>query len=264
MQSVRALPPEVAPATVNDGMPTGFGVAFAAADLRARAALYYQQCAATVTRLRVTGTFGAMASAPRNVYCERTSDGVPIGGVFDIDTGFTKARRVTLVRLDGSRPRFVDAIDTARVVREARLVRDVTREFAASMRRQGRAFAVVPFSPGDGTSEGWVLPVSGVGARSSVLGGDIALIRDASGALRRSVDRAGSWRSITVPASGIVQLKSAEREVPAVADLVLARSLAERGRDVMLTTTVSRSTLVRATDPATGSRFSWEHARLAP
>src|SRR6476661_668088 len=91
-------PPETRPAPKGDGMPTGFASAFAAADARARAVVYWQQCSATVLRLRAAGAFGAVARAPRSVHCERTDDGVPVGGVFDIDTGYTKARRVTLVR----------------------------------------------------------------------------------------------------------------------------------------------------------------------
>jgi hypothetical protein len=245
-------------------MPPGFSAAFAAADLRARAVVYYQQCAATVVRLRATGTFGPAGAAPRLVYCERTSDGIPIGGVFDIDSGYSKPRRLSIVRLDGARARYTDAIDTARIAREARLVRDVTRDVTPAMRKLARQFAVAPVSLADGTSEGWVLSFPAVNARSAILGGDIALTRNADGTLRRLVDRSATRRVMPLASSGIVQLTSAERDAPAVADLVVARSLAERGRDVIVSTMVARSTLSRGLDPASGSRFVWEHTRITP
>lgn len=264
VQAVRALPPETTPPPAADGMPTGFGAAFNAADARARAVVYYQQCYATVLRLRASGAFGATASAPRAVYCERTAEGLPIGGVYDIDSAFTRARRLTLIRLDGSRPKYTDAVDTVRLVREAHLVRDVTRDITAAIRRQGRYTTVVPITQASGVTEAWVIPLSSGGARTTVLGGDIGIVRDAAGALTRTVDRSATWKVVPVPAAGIVQFASAEREVPAVADLAVARALAERGRDVTVRTSVSVNTLVRGFDPASGSRFTWDHTRATP
>ena len=263
-QAVRALPPDLTPPPRADGMPPGFGAAFNAADIRARAVVYYQQCYATVLRLRATGTFGAAASAPRAVYCERTAAGLPIGGLYDIDSAFTRARRLTLIRLDGARPKYVEAVDTVRLVREAHLVRDVTREITTAIRRQGRYTTVVPFTQSDGSTEVWVIPLPTGGARSTVLGGDIGSVRDAAGALRRNVDHTSTWKVRPIPAAGVVQFASAERDVPAVADLAVARALAERGRDVIVTTGGSVNTLVRGFDPSSGSRFTWEHARVVP
>ena len=263
-QAVRALPPDLTPPPRTDGMPPGFGAAFNAADIRARAVGYYQQCYATVLRLRATGTFGAAASAPRAVYCERTAAGLPIGGLYDIDSAFTRARRLTLIRLDGARPKYIEAVDTVRLVREARLVRDVTRDITTAIRRQGRFTTVVPFTPTDGSTEVWVIPLPTGGARSTILGGDLGIVRDAAGALKRSVDHTASWKIVPIPTAGVVQFASAERDVPSVADLVLARTLAERGRDVILKTATSVNTLVRGFDPGSGSRFTWEHARVVP
>ena len=230
VQPVRALPSNATPVPASDGMPAGFGVAFAAADARARGVLYWQQCAATVLRLRASGTFGTAAVAPHTVYCVRTTDGVPVGGVFDIDTGYARARRLTLVRLDGARPRYTGRIDTVRVAQEARFVRDVTREIAPVWRQQRRLFTVVPLLQNEGTLEGWVMPVSAQGGRTAVLGGDVALVRAANGSLRRIVDRSATWTLITIPATGPVQLRSAERDVAAVSDLALARSALEARR----------------------------------
>lgn len=262
VQPVRALPPDSAPPPPVDGMPAGFGAAFTMADARARAVLYYQQCSATIVRLRASGSLGATASAPRTVYCERNADGLPLGGVFDIDTGYTRARRLTMIRLDGARARYTGAIDTVRVAQAARLVRDITREIAAVVRRTGRSYSVVPLTQADGTIEGWVIPVS-TRARTAILGGDMAFVRDAAGTLRRIADRTATWKLITVPVTGLVRLTSAERDVAAVSDLAAARSLAERGRDVIVATTIAKSALVPGLDPS-GSRFRWEHERSTP
>lgn len=262
VRPVSVLPSDTTPMPPTNGMPIGFSVTFAAADARARAAIFQIQCAATVPRLRANGSFGAPASAPRNVYCERNADGVPLAGVFDIDTGYSRARRLIMIRLDGARPRYTGVIDTARVALSARLVRDITRDVSPAWRRLARPFTVVPMPQSDGTVEGWVIPLPTRAGRE-VLGGDVSFVRAADGRLQRTVDRSASWKLITVPKAGVVGLSSAEREVAAVADLVAARSLAERGRDVSVTTTIARSALVPGLDPS-GSRFHWEHAPRTP
>lgn len=259
-----AAPPASVPVAVSaDGLPAGYRDAFAQADARARAIVFYQQCSATVTRLRASGTFGAAAAAPKAIHCERTTDGVPIGGVFDIDSAFTRARRMTLIRLDGARPRYTDAIDTTRIVAEAKMVRDVTRDVAAGWRMLKRPLQVVPIVQSDGTLEGWVMPLP-TKARSLVLGGDIGMTRASATTFTRVADHLGTWKLVPIPATGTILLTSGEREFPAVADLVAARSLAESGREVTLSVSGAQSTLTSATDPSTGSRFTWQHARRTP
>ena len=48
-------------------------------------------------------------------------------------------------------------------------------------------------------------------------------------------------------------------EVATVADLVVARGLAEQGRLVTVATRAARSSLVPGVDPETGARVVWEH-----
>lgn len=262
VEPARALPPEPAPAGPSDGMPAGFALAFAAVDARARAAVFQIQCNATVLRLRAGGTFGAPASAPRNVYCERNAEGVPLGGVFDSDTAFMRARRLIMIRLDGVRPRHAGAIDTGRVAEGARLARDVTRDVSAAWRRLARPFTVVTLPQDDGTLEAWVIPLSPRAGRE-VTGGDVGVQRNAAGKLTRIADRTATWKLVVIPPTGDVRVQSAEREVAALSDLVIARSLAERGRPVSVSTTLARSSLVPGLD-VSGSRFRWEHAPLTP
>jgi len=255
---VRALPPGTEPPPPPDAMPAGFRAAFGANDSRARAIAFYQACAATLSRLRASGTFGPAARAPRLFHCERTADGVPVGGVFDIDSAFAKVQRLTLVRLDGARPRHTDRVDTARIARQAQVARDANREVAAAWRKQGRPFFIVPVSPAQGPVEAWVIPYP-TRVRSVILGGEVAFAR-AGTALTRLVDRTAAWRQVAVPAEGPVLLQSAEAEVASVADLVVARGLAEQGRQVTVTTRAARSALVPGLDPETGARVVWEHA----
>lgn len=248
-------------------MPPGFATAFAATDARARAVVYWQQCAATVLRLRAAGTFGAVARAPNTVHCERTEDGVPVGGVFDIDTGYTRARRLTLVRLDGARPRYTGAIDTARVAQGARLARDATRnlllDLTEAARRRPQPFTVIAVSPAEGPTEAWAIPRSLQGGRTAIQGGDIAMVRAPNGTLRRIVDHRATWKLITIPATGAVRIVSSERETATVSDLAIARSLAEAGRNVTVVTTLASSMLLPGAD-VSGSRFHWEHSPVAP
>ena len=257
---VRMLPPDAAPAEPVDNMPAGFRPAFARADARARRLVFAQECAAMVTRLRASGTFGAAAAAPKAIYCTRTVDGVPVGGVYDVDSAFTRPRRLTLIRLDGARPRFTEAVDTAAIAGEARMVRDITREVGPGWRAIKRAFVVVPIVSDSGVAEGWVL-TQAPRPRTAVLGGDVAFVRNGEGRLVRIVDHLGTYALAPIPAAGPVRLVSAEAEVPAVADLVAARGLADIGREVSVRTALAISQLVPRVDPATGARFSWEHSR---
>ncbi len=254
---VRALPPGTEPPPPPDAMPAGFRAAFGANDTRARAIAFYQACAATLSRLRASGTFGPAARAPRLFHCERTADGVPVGGVFDIDSAFAKVQRLALVRLDGARPRHTDRVDTARIARQAHIVRDANREVAAAWRKQGRPFFIVPYAPAQGPVEAWVIPYP-TRVRSVILGGEVAVARAGTG-VARLLDRTAGWRQVPVPAEGPVVLASAEAEVATVADLVVARGLAEQGRQVTVTTRAARSSLVPGVDPETGARVVWEH-----
>lgn len=256
---VRALPPGSEPPPPPDRMPAGFRTAFGANDARARAIAFYQACAATVSRLRASGTFGPAARAPRLFHCERTADGVPVGGVFDIDSAFSKVQRLTLVRLDGARPKHADAVDTARIARQAQVARDANRQVADAWRKQGRPFFIVPYSPPQGPAEAWVIPYP-TRVRSVILGGEVAFARGAGGALARVADHAAAWRQVAVPAEGPVVLASAEADIASVADLVVARGLAEQGRQVTVVTRTARSALVPGVDPETGARVVWEHA----
>lgn len=261
---IKLVRPDTAPPKPVDPMPAGFRPAFATADARARSIVFSQQCESTVLRLRAAARFGAVATAPRRVHCERTADGIPVGGVFDIDTAFTRARRVMLVRLDDTRPRYMSAVDTVRIARMARLERDVDRLIGPAWRRLNRPYSVVPLVKEDGSLEAWVLPLSARGGLSAVLGGDIGFDRGADGKPVKTVDRTPTWKLVTIPATGVVTLTSGEAEVAAVSDLVVARSLGDQGRTVTVITTVAKSELLQERDPATGSPFSWKHGRATP
>ena len=255
----RMSPPEaVAPPDPRDALPAAFRAAFAEADSRARTIAYWYQCVGTIARLRAGGTFGPAAAAPRLIYCERTGDGIPIGGVYDIDPAFRTVRRFSTVRLDGVRPRYSGAIDTARVATEAKLVSEITRAITPAWAMLGRPFSVVPVPLADGGMEAWAIPRA-TKARTFVTGGDVAYARNADGTSRRVVDRTATWTQRPLAAAGPLEVPSAEREVAAVTDLVTARYHTDLGRDVTVHTTTIRSALVAGLDPATGARVVWRH-----
>lgn len=258
--AVRMSPPAAdAPTDPRDALPAGFREAFAEADRRARTIAYWYQCVGTIARLRAGGTFGPAAAAPRVIYCERTDDGIPIGGVYDIDPAFRTVKRFSTVRLDGARPRYSGAIDTARVAMEARLVSEVTRAITPAWAKLGRPFSVVPVPLAGGGMEAWAIPRA-TKARMFVTGGDVAYVRNADGTARRIVDHTGTWTQLPLATTGPLTVTSAEREVAAVTDLVTARYHAELGREVTVFTTTIRSALVSGLDPATGARIVWQHA----
>lgn len=254
----------VADASVaSDSLPPGFRAAFEANDTRARAITYWLQCVPTIARLRADGRFGPATGAPRLIHCERLPNGVPIGGVFDVDSAFTRVQRLQLVRLDGDRAAYTEPIDTLRLAREARLVRDVTDRLATAARRENRPFSAIPIARPDGASEVWAMPRANR-ARMVVTGGERGYARAADGGLTVLVDRAAQWAQVPLPPDGPIALESAAETVPGVGDLAPARYQAEFGRVVTVRTRAVISRLVPGLDPATGARVVWEHAPVRP
>jgi hypothetical protein len=252
---------DTAPPPPSDGMSTDFHTRFAQNDVRARAIVYWMQCTATVARLRAEGRFGPAARAPQAIHCSRTSDGVPIGGVFDIDSSFARVQRLGLVRLDGARPAYTDAIDTTAIAAAFRLARDVHRQVNRSWTTKKRPFSVVPIATP--ALEAWVIPRA-TKARSYVVGGDMGFAPEASSAatsdsLQLIDDHSATWTQLNLAASGPLRLFSSVRDVAAVTDLVTARWYAELGRGVSLSTPAAVSTLEAGFDPATGARLVWRH-----
>jgi hypothetical protein len=256
-----STPVAAAPSTPTDPFPAGFRAAFADADARARAIVYGLQCTSNVARLRAGGAFGAAASAPRAIFCERSNDGVPLGGVYDIDSTFGTVRRLAVVRLDGGgRVRYTDALDTARIARGAKLARDVHVLVGPTWRRRNRPFTVMPIVA-NGRVESWVIPRA-TKARAFVTGGDVGYRLGADGAPALIDDRATTWTQLNLPANGPLVIYSSVKDVAAVADLVTARWYADQGRSVSVSTPVAVSALVAGLDSATGGRVVWEHTRV--
>lgn len=245
----------------SDSLPPGFRAAFDANDVRARAITYWLQCVPTIARLRADGRFGAAPTAPRLIHCERLPSGEPIGGVFDVDSSFTRVSRLQLVRLDGDRSAYTAPIDTVRLAREAHLARDVNALLTPAARRENRPFSAIPIARPGGASEVWAMPRANR-VRMVVTGGERAYTRAADGSLRALVDRSATWTQLPLPADGPLLLESAADTVPGVGDLAPARYQAEFGRVVTVRTRVVESRLVPGLDPATGARVVWEHGPL--
>ncbi len=240
-------------------LPDSVRAAFDSADVRARALAYWLQCVPTVARLRAAGQFGQAATAPKLIHCERLADGVPIGGVFDVDSSLRAVDRLQLVRLDGDRSPYIGAVDTMRVAAEVRLVRAVTQRLGDAWRRQNRPFSAIPIARVGGGSEVWVIPRTNR-ARMVVTGGDIGFVADDSGSMQIIADRSATWTQVPLPVDEPLEIISNTPLVPAVADLITARYQAEFGRTVSVRTPVMISRLVPGVDPATGARFVWEHS----
>ena len=259
-QPVRMAPADTAPATTADGLPAALRDAFIADDARARTISFWLQCTPTVARLRAEGAFGPAARAPRAIVCQRTADGVPVGGVYDVDSAFTSARRLQMIRLDGARPKYTEAVDTAGILRAAKLARDVSVLVSPAWKKRARPFNVVPVPAANGAAEAWVIPRA-TKARSFVTGGDMGYAAPASGSAAPTliVDRAATWTQLNLAPTGPLRIYSSVRDIPAVTDLATARFHAELGRAVTVSTPVLESTLVPGLDPTTGARLVWKH-----
>jgi len=240
-------------------LPDSVQTAFDSADVRARALAYWLQCVPTIARLRAAGRFGEAATAPKRIHCERLADGVPIGGVFDVDSSLRSIDRLQLVRLDGDRSAYIGAVDTARVAAEEHLVRMVTQHLGDAWRRKDRPFSAIPIARAGGGSEVWVIPRANR-ARMVVTGGDMGFVTGDNESLKLIADRSATWTQLPLPVDGPLDIISATLLVPAVADLLTARYQAEFGRTVSVRTPVMVSRLVSGFDPATGARFVWEHS----
>lgn len=259
-QPVRVAPADSSPSvSTADGLPAPLRDAFAADDARARAISFYMQCTPTVARLRAEGAFGPAARAPRAIVCQRTADGVPVGGVYDVDSAFTSVRRLQLVRLDGTRPKYTESVDTALITRAAKLARDVSALVTPVWKQRGRPFSVVPIVGAQG-AEAWVIPRA-TKARSFVTGGDVGYRApvNGSGAPVLIVDRSNTWTQLNLAPSGPLRIYSSVRDVAAVTDLATARFYTDLGRNVTVSTPAVESTLVPGLDPTTGARVVWKH-----
>ncbi len=263
-QPVRVAPADSAPAAPGDGLPAALRDAFVADDARARAISFWLQCTPTVARLRAEGVFGPAARAPRAIVCQRTADGVPVGGVYDVDSAFTGVRRLQMVRLDGARPKYTEPVDTAGILRGARLARDVSVLVSPAWKKRARPFSVVPVPGANGAAEAWVIPRA-TKARSFVTGGDMGYATPTgggsapTGAPMLIVDRSATWTQLNLAPTGPLRIYSSVRDVAAVTDLATARFHAELGRAVTVSTPALESTLVPGLDPATGARLVWKH-----
>ncbi len=263
-QPVRMAPADTTPVATGDGLPAALRDAFVADDARARAISFWMQCTPTVARLRAEGVFGPAARAPRAIVCQRTADGVPVGGVYDVDSAFTSVRRLQMVRLDGARPKYTEAVDTAGILRGARLARDVSVLVSPAWKKRARPFSVVPVAGASGAAEAWVIPRA-TKARSFVTGGDMGYAAPTggsgapTGAPTLIVDRSATWTQRNLAPTGPLRIYSSVRDIAAVTDLATARFHAELGRTVTVSTPAFESTLVPGLDPATGARLVWKH-----
>lgn len=257
-QPVQLAPADSAPPRADDGLSVAFHDAFAVADTRARAVAFWMQCVPTIARLRASGTFGAAARAPRGVYCLRTTDGVPIGGVYDVDSSFTALRRVQFVRLN-DRARHSEPLDTAHLLRAVQLARTVSAQIAPAWKTRNRPYTVVPMILAEQRLEAWVIPRA-TKARSIVTGGDMGFSATTTGAPQLLEDRSTTWTQLNLAPSGPLRLYSSTREVPAVTDLATARYYTDLGRAVTVSTPAAVSTLVPGLDPGTGARVTWKHS----
>jgi hypothetical protein len=201
-------------------------------------------CARGSARARADGLFGPLDSVGRRGQCLR-KDGRAFGVFFTPDSTFSKASRLRVVDI-AKGARYLEPVDTIAILAEARAASEGVLKGFPSFQREQRQFA--PFSMrSDGDSiEVWLVPLGVlIGRTPSIVGGERGFIYSPDGrTLAREIDAFDRYRTVAIPDSGRVEIRSREDDLPLVSELIATNLLYEMGREVQLVTNAFAAQLV--------------------
>ena len=201
-------------------------------------------CARRSAQARAAGLFGPPDSLGRRGQCLRM-DGRTFGVFFTPDSTFTKAQNLRVVDVATS-VRYLGSVDTTAILAEARASQQGVVKGFPPFQREKRQFA--PFSMRtDGDSiEVWLLPAGLLMGRTpSSVGGERGFIYSPDGrTLAREIDAVDKYRTIQIPDSGRVEIRSLEEDLPLLSELIATNMLHDQGREVQLITNRFASQLV--------------------
>jgi hypothetical protein len=165
------------------------------------------------------------------------TDGRTFGVFFTPDSTFTKAQNLRVVDIATS-VRYLGPVDTTAILAESRAASDGVLKGFPSFQRAQRQFA--PFSiRTDGDSiEVWLLPAGLLMGRTpSSVGGERGFIYSPDGrTLTREIDAVEKYRTVQIPDSGRVEIRSLEEDLPLLSELIATNMLYNQGREVQLIT----------------------------
>ncbi|MGZ5096059.1 MAG: hypothetical protein ACXWCH_33520 [Burkholderiales bacterium] len=219
-------------------------VAFDRLDRTSRVLIATVNCARASGTARAQGVFGPPDSVGRWGQCLR-KDGRPFGVFFTPDSTFTIAQNVRVVDF-ANRVRYRGNVDTTAILAEARAARAAVQKGMPSFVSAQRQFAPLSMRSDGDSIEVWLVP-TGIftGRAAPTVGGERGFVYSPDGrTLAREIDASDRFRTISIPDSGLVVIRSSEDDLPLVSELIATNLLHDRGRDVQLITNAYTSGLV--------------------
>ena len=218
--------------------------AFDRLDRTSRMLIATVDCARSSAQARATGLFGPSDSLGRRGQCLRI-DGRAFGVFFTPDSTFTRALRLRVLDIAKS-VRYLGPVDTTAILAEARAAQDALNKGFPSYERAQRQFVPISIRSDGDTIEVWLLPVGLlVGRMPSTIGGERGFIYSPDGrTLSREIDAFDRHRTVQIPDSGRVEIRSREENLPLVSELIATNLLHDEGREVQLITDAFAAQLV--------------------
>ena len=218
--------------------------AFDRLDRTSRMLIATVDCAQAAGRARAQGLFGPPDSVGRWGQCLH-KDGRAFGVFFTPDSTFTTAQNLRVVDFANT-VRYRGNVDTAAILAEARASREAVRKGMPSFLRAQREAAPLSMRSDGDSIEVWLLPTGPFLSRTApTVGGERGFVYSPDGrTLAREIDASDRFRTISIPDSGRVEIRSSEDNLPLISELMATNLLHDRGRDVQLVTNAYTSQLV--------------------
>jgi hypothetical protein len=217
--------------------------AFDRLDRTSRMLIATVDCARAAAGARAQGLFGPPDSLGRWGQCLH-KDGRAFGVFFTPDSTFTIAQNLRVVDFANS-VRYRGSVDTAAILAEARATREGVRKGMPSFVSAQRQFAPLSMRSDGDSIEVWLLPAGLFVGRTPTIGGERGFVYSPDGrTLAREIDASDRFRTISIPDSGRVEIRSSEDNLPLISELIATNLLHDRGRDVQLVTNAYTSQLV--------------------
>jgi hypothetical protein len=226
-------------------------VGFDRLDRTSRMLIATVDCARATAGARAQGLFGPPDSVGRWGQCLH-KDGRAFGVFFTPDSTFATAKNLRVVDFANS-VRYRGNVDTTAILAEARAAWEGVRKGMPSFVSAQRQFAPLSIRSDGDSIEVWLVPTGIFTGRTPTVGGERGFVYSPDGrTLAREIDVSDRFRTISIPDSGRVEIRSSEDNLPLVSELIATNLLHDRGRDVQVVTNAYTSRLV-----GQGSSAAW-------